>query len=112
MAWTRGDVVLIPFPFSDLNASKTRPTVIVSVPEFQAIHGELLLAYLTSNVAQPHPTLDYILADWQATGLLKPTVMKPRLAVVHESLVKFKIGTLSQRDLEKVDECLRRALGL
>lgn len=112
MAWTRGEVVLIPFPFSDLTATKTRPAVIVSVPEFHAIHDELLLAYLTSNISQAHPTMDYALLDWQRTGLLKPTLMKARLVVVHEKLIQFKIGMLSERDLAAVDNCLRRALGL
>ncbi len=30
MAFQRGDVVLIPFPYTDLSASKTRPAVVVS----------------------------------------------------------------------------------
>ncbi|MEA3397813.1 MAG: type II toxin-antitoxin system PemK/MazF family toxin [Chloroflexota bacterium] len=30
MAFQRGDVVLIPFPYTDLSASKTRPVVVVS----------------------------------------------------------------------------------
>lgn len=108
----RGDVVLIPFPFSDLSARKTRPAVIVNSAEFNGVQGELLLAYLTSNIAKVHPTLDYILVDWQATKLLKPTLFKPRIAVVQESLVRFKIGELSARDVEAVNQCLRRALGL
>ena len=30
MAFQRGDIVLIPFPFTDLSATKTRPAVIIS----------------------------------------------------------------------------------
>lgn len=73
MAWTRGDVVLIPFPYSDLSTTKTRPALIVSVDEFRIRHEELILAYLTSQIAQLHPVLDYLLMDWKDAGLLKPT---------------------------------------
>jgi mRNA-degrading endonuclease toxin of MazEF toxin-antitoxin module len=80
MVWERGDVVLIPFPYSDLNAIKTRPT--------------------------------YVLADWQAAGLLRPTVMKPRLATIQETLVRHHIGRLSPRDMMEVNKRLRRTMSL
>ena len=112
MAWNRGDVVLIPFPYSDLSATKTRPTVVVSIPEFQVRHGELILAYLSSQLAQAHTELDYLLADWNAAGLLKPTIMRPRLAVIQEKLIVHHVGSLSERDLVQVNVRLQLALGL
>lgn len=112
MAWVRGDVVLIPFPYSDLSATKTRPTIVVSNPEYHSARRELLLAYLTSQISQLHPTLDYLLADWQSAGLLKPTLMRPRVAVVQETLAQHHVGALSTRDLAEVDRRLRRAMSL
>jgi len=112
MAWTRGDVVLIPFPFSDLRAIKARPTIVVSTSVFHTIRQELLLAYLTSQAAQLHPIFDYLLVDWQAAGLLKPSVMKPRVAIIQETLVQHHVGTLSDRDMVEVDRRLRRAMNL
>lgn len=50
MAFQRGDVVLIPFPFTDLTATKTRPTVMVSSVAYQSVRSELLLAYVSSQV--------------------------------------------------------------
>jgi len=35
MAFQRGDVVLVPFPFSDLSTIKVRPAVVVSGEEFE-----------------------------------------------------------------------------
>ncbi len=37
MAWNRGDILLIPFPYSDLSNSKTRPTIVVSTPAYQSL---------------------------------------------------------------------------
>ena len=112
MAWTRGSVVLIPFPHSDLYAVKTRPTIVVSTSAYQTVHGELLLVYLTSQISRPHPTFDYLLVDWKAAGLLKPTLMKPRLAVIQEALIQHHIGMISSLDLAEVDRRLRRAMNL
>ncbi len=95
MAWRRGDIVLIPFLFSNLSASKTRPPVVVSVPAYQTVQGEVLVAPLTSQTMNLHPTFDYLLVDWKAAGLLKPTLVKPRLAVVKANLVQYRVGVLS-----------------
>ncbi len=111
MVFQRGDVVLIPFPYTDLSATKTRPTVVVSVVEYQGKRGDLILAYLTSQTAMSDE-FDYLLKDWASTGLLKPTLMRARLAVVNERLVQYRIGALSARDLAEIDERLRHTLGL
>lgn len=66
MEFRRGDVVLIPFPYTDLSASKTRPAVVVSSDTYHATRSELLLAYVSSRTSQANPTIDYVLADWLA----------------------------------------------
>ena len=56
--------------------------------------------------------LDYVLADWAAAGLLKPSYVRPKVATVEPALVVHSVGALSARDLLEVDRCLRRAMGL
>lgn len=63
MAWNRGDIVLIPFPFSDLQAIKTRPAIVVSSTALHAIRQELLLVYVTSQLSNAHPIFDYLIVD-------------------------------------------------
>ncbi|HFD39225.1 MAG TPA: type II toxin-antitoxin system PemK/MazF family toxin [Anaerolineae bacterium] len=112
MAFRRGDVVLVPFPYTDLTAAKTRPAVIVSSGRYHAIRSEFLLAFVTSRIAPAHPLLDYVLRDWQQAGLLKPSLVRPKIAAITESLVVYRIGALSARDLREVDQRLRVALAL
>lgn len=112
MAFRRGDVVLVPFPYADLSAAKTRPAVVVSSDVYHAIRSELLLAFVSSQTAQAHPTLDYVLLDWQSAGLLKPSFVRPKLAAIEPALVAYHVGALSARDLREVDRRLRRALDL
>jgi mRNA-degrading endonuclease toxin of MazEF toxin-antitoxin module len=40
MAFQRSDVVLVPFPFTDLSAKRARPAVVVSVPEYERTTGD------------------------------------------------------------------------
>jgi mRNA interferase MazF len=112
MAFRRGDVVLIPFPYTDLAASKTRPAVVVSSDIYHAARSEFLLAYVSSQLSQANPAIDYMLADWAAAGLLKPSFVRPKVTAIEPALVVYRVGALSARDLLEVDRCLRRAMGL
>lgn len=112
MAYQRGDVVLIPFPYTDLSAQKTRPAIVVSSQHFHTVRSELLLMYVSSQVDKADPAIDYLLQDWQDTRLLKLSLARPKIAAVEPSLVVYKVGTLSERDLLGVDQCLLRAFGL
>jgi len=112
MAFQRGDVVLIPFPYTDLSTAKTRPAVVVSSDIYHATRSELLLAYVSSQVSQANPAIDYVLLDWSAAGLLKPSFVRPKVAAIEPTLVVHRVGALSAQDRLKVDQCLRRAMAL
>lgn len=112
MAFRRGDVVLIPFPYTDLSATKTRPAVVISSEIYHSVRSEMLLAYLSSRIVTADVRLDYVLLDWKDAGLLKPTFMRPKIAAIEPALVVYHAGALTKRDLAGVDERLHRALGI
>ncbi len=107
MAYGRGDIVLVPFPFTDLSAARVRPAVVVSAP---VVADDLIVAMVTGQ-AQTGPT-DYALRDWTAAGLARPSWVRAKLATLHERLVQFSPGRLSRRDMSAVERRLKRALGL
>lgn len=110
MAFQRGEIVLIPFPYTDLSTTKTRPAVVISSPAYQAVRSELLLAYVSSQVAKATPPIDYLLNDWKQAGLLKPSFVRPKVAAIEPNLIVHQIGQLSSRDIDEVDRRLRLAL--
>ena len=112
MAFQRGDVVLIPFPFTDLSAAKTRPAVVVSSELYHQARSELLLAYISSQVSKVNQTLDYLLLDWTLAGLLRPSFVRPKIAAIEPVLIVHQVGRFSVRDLLEVDRRLRRAMSL
>jgi len=112
MTFQRGDVILVPFPFSDLSTTKVRPAVVVSSDLYHSTEPDLLLAALTSQAARATRPFDYPLSDWHAAGLRFPSALKPVLVTLDPARVVHRIGALSAADLAQVDARLRSALGL
>lgn len=50
MAYQFGDVVLVPFPFTDQSTTKQRPAVVVSSAAYNRIRRDVILMAITSQV--------------------------------------------------------------
>jgi mRNA interferase MazF len=106
--YQKGDIVLIPFPFTDLSAKKTRPVVVVSDSEFERETGDFTVGMITSI---PHTTrYDYELKDWKTANLLSPSWVRAKLVTLDPKLVRYRVGKLADQDLFEVDERIRLAL--
>jgi mRNA interferase MazF len=98
MPYNFGDVVLVPFPFTNQAASKQRPAVIVSSPVYNAARPDVVVMAITSQL---HSTISFgeiFLQNWQSANLLKPSVIKPVFATLEQSLVIKQLGALQQID--------------
>lgn len=108
--YQKGDIVLIPFPFTDLTAAKTRPVAVVSVSEFEKETDDFTVAMITSI---PHTSpYDYQLKDWQSANLLYTSWVRAKLVTLDPKLVRHRVGRLSDQDLMEVEKKIRLALGL
>jgi mRNA interferase MazF len=112
MAFQRGDVVLVPFPFSDLSTTKVRPAIVVSGAQYHREEPDLLLAAVTSNVAAATGNLDYPIEQWQQAGLKFPSAFKPVLFTLDPQRVIHPIGALQSSDILEIDKRLKVALDL
>jgi len=96
-AYRQGDVLFVPYPFTDQSGSKQRAAVVLSGHVYSQTHPDVILAPITSQIG--HAPDEVNLMDWQAAGLLKPSVVKPILSSFDARLVRRKLGTLSTSDL-------------
>ena len=102
-----GDVVLVPFPFTNQSAVKQRPAVVVSPRAYNLAKPDLVMMAITSQF-RPTPTLGEVwLSEWQAAGLLKPSAVKPVFATLELGLVIRRLGALTAED----QDALRLAIG-
>ncbi|MEK7813748.1 MAG: type II toxin-antitoxin system PemK/MazF family toxin [Candidatus Desantisbacteria bacterium] len=109
--FSHGEVILVPFPFTDQTTVKQRPAVVISSDEYNLYREDVIIAAITSVVSIIRLG-DYRLRDWEKAGLVKPSVVKAALATVHKNMVKRKMGVLTQTDLNGLNQNLIKILGL
>ncbi|MBI4561844.1 MAG: type II toxin-antitoxin system PemK/MazF family toxin [Candidatus Rokubacteria bacterium] len=110
-AYSRGDVVLVGFVFSEESGKKLRPAVVVSSPAYHRAREEVIVAAITSNVRR-RLFGDHPIADWKGAGLLFPSLVTGILRTIKRTMIDRKLGSMPKADLEAIDRGLRRSLGL
>ena len=66
---------------------------------------------ITSRLYQMDKLGEKLVNDWQGAGLLKPSVFKPILTTVENTLVLMKLGKLQNEDRQALDQILEDILG-
>lgn len=100
-----GDVVLVPFPFTDQSSIKKRPAIVVSSQAYNSERSDVIIMAVTSQI-RPTNNFDTPVTDWQAAGLLKPSAVKPVIATVEKALVIKRLGRLGEKDRKTLAESL------
>lgn len=103
------EVVVVPFLFTDRDASKRRPALILSDSSSLTI-DKSILAMITSSSHHPWP-LDVEIEDLVAAGLKSPSIIRMKLFTLDNSLVVKTIGKLAESDSEKVSFNLVEVFG-
>ena len=110
----RSDIYLAPFPYTDLAHTKRRPVCIVSDSGFNAGH-DVVVAMITSRPSRrTNPGIgDIAVVDWQQAGLLTASAIRAgRLWTSEKRLLGPRLGTLSEKDIARLDQALAKVLGL
>ena len=111
MAFERFTVVRVPFPFTDRNATKNRPALVLSdAASFNTPAGHSVMAMITSQGNAPWP-LDCPVADLKAAGLPAPSLVRFKLFTRDHRLVRGELGMLSATDTATVRTALAQLLG-
>lgn len=94
-----GEVVLVPFPFSDLSQTKIRPALCLA----DAGRGDWVLCQITSNPFGDPSAVPLDAPDFSAGGLLTTSVARPgKLFTAHAGLFVRSVGTLTPASFGKV----------
>ena len=106
-----GDVVLVPFPFTDQSGSKKRPAVVISSAQYQAERRDLVIMAVTSQIRLRPALGEFVVVDWKRAGLVAPSAIKPVLATIEKRFVLRKLGQLQLPDIRLLRTSLEQILG-
>jgi mRNA interferase MazF len=107
-SYSKNEVILVRYPFSNLSGSKVRPAVVVNAPH---VSQDIVIVPLTSKVS-PLLSGEFVLADWKAAGLNVPSAVKRGLYTVHQGLAIKSVGKLAATDAGHLKSSLRDWLDL
>jgi mRNA interferase MazF len=111
MPYEFGDIVLLPFPFTNQTTSKKRPAVVVSNAEYNETKPDVIVMAITSQLRPAPAPGEVWINDWQAANLLKPSAIKPVFATLEQALVIRQLGALSENDRTTLRQAIPRTLG-
>jgi mRNA interferase MazF len=89
----KGDIVLIPFPYTNLSGQKLRPAVILNVS-----NNDIIACFITSQLHWQEPT-DVVLVPNKTNGLKIQSLLRTsKIATLHQSLVRGLLGRLTESE--------------
>lgn len=111
----RGKIILVPFPFTNLSASKVRPALIISDPRHT--DEDVSVLFITSRLVKKKSPMDYGLepsdSHFQQTGLKVASLIKcNKVATLDKKIVLGELGSLHPANQKEIDKRIKLAFGL
>ncbi len=103
----KGDIVLVPFPFTDLTGIKNRPALILLATEI-----DITVAFISTQL-KGASTYDLLVQPSFENGLKKDSLVRvSKIATLDKEIILGKLGSLSIENLEKIDNLLIEAFSI
>ncbi len=104
--FVKGDIVVVPFPFSDLTKMKRRPALVLAVLD----GDDIILCQITSHTLRDRYAISITHTDLDIGNLKQMSNIRPnRLFTIDRHIILYKVDTLKR---EKVTEVIERMIGI
>jgi mRNA interferase MazF len=101
--FVKGEVVILPFPFSDLSNSKRRPALIVATLK----GNNLILCQITSQKKEDKDAIALNISDFEKGKLnLNSFILPDKIFTAEDSIVEYKTGILKKGKIREVQDKL------
>ncbi len=101
--YKKGDVVVFEFPFSDINKSKRRPSVVVATSK----ESHIILAQITGQFRTDSDLLSLDSKDFEVGGINRNSFIRPSvLFTIHRSKINYRAGQLTRNKIKQIEEQL------
>jgi mRNA interferase MazF len=110
---TRGDVVLVDWPFSDRKGSKLRPAVVVQADFLNNLIADTILVQVTGRTRGAVTEVLLDPAVETASGLKQvSSAVCNNLQTLDQSLIRKRMGELSASAMRQIEEKIKTAMAL
>lgn len=112
--YKRGDIVLVPFPFTDFSTLKQRPALIISSDAFNRSREDVILVALTSQTESASKGGNYLIkgTEQKRSGLLREgVVLVGKIITIDQRLIRNRLGSLSPKTLVEISKRISKIIG-
>jgi len=107
----QGDLVLLPFPFTDLKTEKVRPAIVISNEYYNSTSEDCILLPLTSVLKETKGSILITQRDLYSGELLKQSRIRvDKIFCLEKSLIYSKLGTVSGIIVQEAKKELNKLL--
>ncbi len=105
--YTFGDIVIIGFPYTNMNNAVMRPAVVL----VDTGDEDVIVSKITSQKRDIDTDMD--ITNWQKKGLLRKSYVRlSKIATLNRKDIKKRISSLDEEDIKKAKDVLRKLFGL
>lgn len=97
--FVKGDVVVAPFPFSDLSAAKRRPALVIAT----LTGDDVILCQITSKSVADSYAIPIVSTDFASGSLPQDSNVRPnRLFTADANIILYRAGILTSSKVQEV----------
>lgn len=101
--YKQGEIVIVPFPFSDLSSVKQRPVLILSKNTDNETAEDVITCGVTSNIKDSKYSVLFENKNLIEGEIPKPSRVKvDKLFTISQNIIKKKVGRINKETFEKV----------
>ena len=101
--FVKGDIVVVPFPFSDLSSSKRRPALVLA----DLIGDDIILCQITSKNIKDMYSVYLTEQDFSIGSLHKPSNIRPnRIFTADKNIILRRIGKIQKIKSKEVSQII------
>lgn len=111
--YKQGDIVLLPFPFTDFSSFKQRPALVISSNNFNFSQDDIIVVAVTSHMPSRLRKNEFIIGknNPEKFGLPKLSLVKlGKIITIDQRLVRKTIGKLSKSEIKKITHKIKEII--
>ena len=101
--FVKGEVIVLPFPYTDLSTIKKRPALVIAT-----LRGEkIILAQITTVKREDEDLISLAKKDFQSGFLKQDSFIMPSIiSTAESSTVAYKVGKIKQEKIKEMEKKL------